>query len=229
MKTWIFSLIAIFPLTLSAQELVSTETEAVIEVVVTDFKQQPREGEQVILVGENSKKEFKGITNAQGSFKVLIPEGDDYLIRIKSLAGEEDQNGFSLPSVEGIYEESQLAIQYEMQEKVIVLDDVHFDTGKSTLRSESFPALKDLLEVLKLKKNLVIEVAGHTDNVGDDNSNLVLSKNRARAVREYLLKHGVEEHRVKAEGYGETEPIASNESQDGRQQNRRTEVRILSE
>ena len=88
---------------------------------------------------------------------------------------------------------------------------------------------QDLVEVMKLKKTLVIEIAGHTDNVGSLESNQTLSANRAKSVRNYLIGKGISSSRVTAKGYGETEPVANNMTDEGRQKNRRTEVRIISE
>ena len=104
-----------------------------------------------------------------------------------------------------------------------------FETGFSSLKKESFSALNDLVDALKSKPSLNIEIAGHTDNVGNHEANQKLSADRANVVRDYLIKHGIEPNRVIAKGYGETQPVADNDSPEGRQQNRRTEVRIISE
>ena len=74
---------------------------------------------------------------------------------------------------------------------------------------------------------MVIEISGHTDNVGDVEVNQRLSESRAKAVRAYLLKKGISGERVRAVGHGESQPIASNDTDEGKQKNRRTEVRIL--
>lgn len=74
---------------------------------------------------------------------------------------------------------------------------------------------------------LKVEIGGHTDNVGDDSSNQVLSDNRAKAVRDWLIENGIAADRLTHKGYGETEPIASNDTEEGRAQNRRTELKII--
>ena len=84
-----------------------------------------------------------------------------------------------------------------------------------------------MVEALNSKEGMNIEIAGHTDNVGDEAGNLRLSKARAEAVREYLINHKVRKDRVTAKGYGQTIPIADNSTEEGRFKNRRTEVRIL--
>ena len=80
---------------------------------------------------------------------------------------------------------------------------------------------------MKWKENEKIEIGGHTDNVGSDADNLKLSQQRAEAIRQYLIKKGIQPARVIAKGYGASEPVADNSTNEGRQNNRRTEVKIL--
>ena len=82
---------------------------------------------------------------------------------------------------------------------------------------------------MTLKKAAHIQLEGHTDNVGDDKANQVLSQKRAESVRRYLIKKGIGPKRIQAVGYGESKPIASNDTDKGRQTNRRTVVTIISE
>ena len=111
--------------------------------------------------------------------------------------------------------------------KTYTLDNVHFDVAKATLRPDSFSELEELVTYLKNKTDISIEIAGHTDNVGKDADNLRLSQQRADSIREYIIKKGIESKRVSAKGYGASEPIAPNDTDKGRQSNRRTEVHIL--
>jgi outer membrane protein OmpA-like peptidoglycan-associated protein len=104
---------------------------------------------------------------------------------------------------------------------------VNFETGKADLDPESYPVLDELVAYLKRKDDEKIEVGGHTDNVGTAANNLKLSEDRANTVRAYLLMKGIDPERVTAKGYGLTEPVADNKSDEGRAQNRRTEVKIL--
>ena len=103
------------------------------------------------------------------------------------------------------------------------------DTGKSTLKPESYPALDNLAELLVAKKTMKVEIGGHTDSQGDDNANLKLSDNRAKAVCAYLVTKGVANDRLVPKGYGETKPRTTNDTAEGRARNRRTEVKILEE
>lgn len=107
----------------------------------------------------------------------------------------------------------------------VVLRDVTFETGRSVLRPASFAALDQVAASLVANPTIRIEVAGHTDAVGSDESNLRLSQQRADAVRAYLIEKGVAADRMTAQGYGETRPVASNATAEGRAQNRRVELR----
>jgi outer membrane protein OmpA-like peptidoglycan-associated protein len=172
---------------------------------------------------------YKGITDAKGTFKIYLKGGDTYKVLIKSVGEVDEYNTFEIPPLgEGeFYTESTLTVQFELPQ-TFTLDNVQFETGKASLTNTSYKELNELTEYLKLKESVVIEIAGHTDDVGEDASNQKLSEARANTVRNYLISKGIAAKRVVAKGYGETQPIAPNSTPEGRQQNRRTEVRILS-
>ena len=109
----------------------------------------------------------------------------------------------------------------------MVLNNIFFETGKATLTSQSRLELEKAIELLRVNPSMVIEIGGHTDNVGDDAYNMKLSHDRAKSVREYLMNGGINSDRVQAKGYGELNPVATNDTEDGRKANRRTEFVIL--
>lgn len=112
----------------------------------------------------------------------------------------------------------------------IKLEHVHFKTGSAQLTKDSWPELDALAKTLQAHDGLKLEVSGHTDAQGNDQANLSLSQKRADAVVIYLKKSGIGQKTILVpKGYGETLPIASNDTPEGRAQNRRTEVKIISE
>lgn len=111
--------------------------------------------------------------------------------------------------------------------KMVRLKDIYFETAKADLLPRSFVELDKLAIVLRENPNLEIEIVGHTDNVGDANSNLTLSRRRAAMVMDYLVHSGIVARRLRANGFGDKQPIASNEVEETRQMNRRVEFRIL--
>ena len=108
-----------------------------------------------------------------------------------------------------------------------VLNNIFFDSGKFDLRSESFAELDKLQKLLKQNPTLKVEISGHTDNVGKDSENQILSEKRALAVVNYLLNNGTNVLNIKSIGYGSSKPMLPNDSEENRQINRRIEMKIL--
>ncbi|MEY3236876.1 MAG: hypothetical protein RI883_977 [Bacteroidota bacterium] len=109
------------------------------------------------------------------------------------------------------------------------LKGVQFESNKDILTPASLPILDDVVRVLKTEEHLNLQIHGHTDNQGEDQANLILSKARALAVNNYLVKNGIAQDRLENEGFGETLPIASNDTDKGRAQNRRVEFKVIIE
>ncbi len=109
----------------------------------------------------------------------------------------------------------------------ITLNNITFSTGKSDLLPASFEELNMLLQLLNKDQKVKIQLNGHTDNVGNETDNLFLSKQRAAAVANYLIKKGIAEERVLSDGFGEERPISSNETEEGKQLNRRVEFLVI--
>lgn len=122
-------------------------------------------------------------------------------------------------------------IHVKMQRAVkgnkVVLRNIFFDSNKYELKPESFLELDKLIMFLNANSSVSIELEGHTDNVGDQVSNQQLSENRAKLVYQYLLNKGIDPKRLSYKGYGESQPVADNDTAEGRAMNRRTEFRIL--
>ncbi len=106
-------------------------------------------------------------------------------------------------------------------------ENLEFNTGNAIIKEVSYPSLNELAELLIKKKNWKLQISGHTDNVGDAQKNLVLSKQRAEAVKAYLVSKGVEASRLNTLFFGETQPIATNDTPEGRQKNRRVEMTVI--
>ena len=112
-------------------------------------------------------------------------------------------------------------------EAVIELEGVYFDFDKATIKPEGKVVLNEAAALLQKHERVVVEVAGHTDSVGTDAYNQGLSERRANAVRDYLTGKGVKASRLTARGYGESRPVASNDTKEGRAENRRVELVVL--
>ncbi len=112
------------------------------------------------------------------------------------------------------------------EETTIRLNNLFFDLDKYLIRSESYPELKRMASIIK-SNDLSIEILGHTDNTGSPEYNKNLSEKRANAVKEYLVDQGMEPSKIKIQGFGETQPVASNDTEEGRAQNRRVEIKFV--
>ena len=118
-------------------------------------------------------------------------------------------------------------ISEEIKKKVdIAAKNILFVTGSAKLQTKSFKGLNEVAQIMKDNPGMSLAIDGHTDAVGSDEKNMVLSQNRANAVKDYLVKKGIEESRITATGHGETMPIADNKTAAGRQQNRRSELKL---
>ncbi|HIF14401.1 MAG TPA: OmpA family protein [Bacteroidetes bacterium] len=207
---------------------IHAQEKAMVSVLVTDFKNNSRQGETILFVGEKSGETVENISDKNGAFKIALKGGDTYMIKIKGIVDEQDYNRISIPKLEEgqMYGEYSVLIKYEPP-RSFTLNNVHFDANKSSLSKDSYKELNELLSAMQVKESLTIEVVGHTDNIGEEAANLLLSKKRAENVRTFLIKNGIDQSRVKATGYGEGRPIATNNTPEGRHKNRRTEVHII--
>ncbi|MBT1702790.1 OmpA family protein [Chryseosolibacter indicus] len=110
-----------------------------------------------------------------------------------------------------------------------ILRNIYFDFDKATFKTESYGELNKLEAMLRQNSNVMVEIGGHTDGVGSVAYNTFLSRKRAEAVKDFLVKKGIDARRVKAVGYGKTKPLASNDDEEeGRELNRRVEFKVLS-
>ena len=111
--------------------------------------------------------------------------------------------------------------------KSFVLHNIYFATGKTRILSSSEPALNELFRFLSIRPTQRIRIVGHTDNIGSDRSNQVLSEGRCKEVRKAMIERGIRPERIEIEGRGERDPIVPNTSEDNRQMNRRVEIVLL--
>jgi len=165
--------------------------------------------------------------SATGKFIITLASGKNYGIAVKADKYLFHSENFDIPMgsadnlVNKVIELKNIAIGSK-----IALRNIFFDTGKSTLRAESNAELDRLVKLMKDVPTLKIEISGHTDNTGSATLNETLSQSRAEAVVAYLTTKGIAANRMTAKGYGASKPIASNATEDGKQQNRRTEFEI---
>lgn len=160
--------------------------------------------------------------STSGASSVYLADTATYTLRIAQVGYEE----YEAP-IAHIGDSMHVVLKPIKKGEVFVMRNLHFATNKTRILSSSEEALEALFGYLERNPEIRIKIMGHTDNVGKDAANQRLSEGRAEAVREDLIKRGINETRIEAEGYGETRPIDTNDTEEGRQNNRRVEVEVL--
>jgi outer membrane protein OmpA-like peptidoglycan-associated protein len=199
-------------------------------IVKDDVSGKPLEAAIDIYDNKTSELVASFISNSSsGKYLVSLPSGRDYGIAVKKDNYLFHSENFDIPLTSSFQEITKDVNLKNMEVgSKIVLKNIFFDYGKATLREESDNELKRLTKLLTDFPKLKIEISGHTDSKGAADYNQILSYNRAKAVVDYLVKVGIAQDRLVTKGYGKDQPIASNETEGGRQLNRRTEFKILS-
>ena len=167
--------------------------------------------------------------SASGNYLVSLPAGKNYGIAVKKENYLFHSENFDIPMTAAFQEVvKDVALKNVTVGSKIILKNIFFDYGKSTIRPESTNELERLTKLLNDVPSLKIEISGYTDSKGSAEFNQKLSENRAKAILDYLIKVSIAADRLTSIGYGKEQPIASNDTDDGRQMNRRTEFKVLS-
>ncbi|MGZ3900221.1 MAG: OmpA family protein [Bacteroidia bacterium] len=168
-------------------------------------------------------------SNAQtGEYKIVLPYGKNYGFMAYTEKFISVSDNLDLSSVAEYKEITRDLYLVPLEVgSTIRLNNIFFDVAKATLRPESFPELDRLAGLMTDNGKMQIELSGHTDNVGSDEANMKLSSDRAKTVTDYLVGLGIAAERIQAKGYGETKPLGTNDTEEGRQLNRRVEFTIL--
>lgn len=165
---------------------------------------------------------------SDGKFLMSLPGGREYAAFVQAPRYLFASRHFSLTDLkEGTYFDLIVKLKPIEEGISMVLPNVFYETGRFELKSESEAELLVLYRFLERNPGIRIEIQGHTDNVGNDADNLTLSRQRAEAVQAFLVEKGIAPERLQARGYGETRPVADNDTETGRAKNRRTEIQIL--
>ena len=221
-------------------EIEATATEAAMRLFVVDPEAGPIRGVVVKMTAPDGAEYYTGETDTQGYAEVLVPVGQRYGMEYLSLGRRTTTANVEVPT--GPRQDIRLTLRYrrfrgrprprprlqnapaEAEPPRFVLDGVFFDSNRATLTTESSGRLDRVVEYMTHKPSARLRVAGHTDNVGNPRDNQSLSERRAQAVREYLIAHGIDGGRIEAVGYGDQQPVAPNDTEEGRQKNRRIEA-----
>lgn len=223
------------------QAVSETVIEQVIEIktasltllkgrILDEITHEPVEA-TIILTDIDKNEELATFTSnsATGRYLVSLPSGKNYGIAVSADGYLFHSENFPIPENAAYQEiEKDIYLKKIAVGSSIVLKNIFFDFNQATLRPESKNELDRLVQLLNDMPNMKIEISGHTDNIGSAQYNKTLSERRAKSVVDYLIENGISPNRLTYKGYGFDMPIAPNDTDEGRQQNRRTEFKIIS-
>lgn len=158
----------------------------------------------------------------KGMYRIALPMNATYKVHV-----EADNFLAQTHQIASLSEVKDVRLEPIVKKRAIILNNLYFATNETTILPESEQVLNDLYEMLSDNPEVRIRIIGHTDAVGSDKDNQVLSERRANSVRQAMLDRGINAERIEAIGKGKSEPIATNDTEEGRQKNRRVEFVIL--
>jgi outer membrane protein OmpA-like peptidoglycan-associated protein len=210
-----------------ASKLEPTRTDAVLEFFVLDRDRGPIKGVVIALTSPAGAKFYTDETDDEGYAETLVPNGQKYELTYLILGRRDVATSVTVTNEPKQTVKLTLRYKRPPPPPPFVLTGIVFDTGKAYIRNESSDRLDVVAEFMLHKRSARVEISGHTDTVGNAKKNKTLSEKRAQACRAYLVSKGVDGGRIQAVGFGGERPIASNDTDEGRQQNRRIEVKEL--
>ncbi len=165
-----------------------------------------------------------------GKYSIVLPAGEKYGYSIQKKGYMFFSDHIDLTNIDTVATiEKNITLKPVEVGSQIVLHNIFFEFNSAELRPESIGELKRLLQLMTENPNIKVEIAGHTDSVGSESYNLKLSRQRAEAVKQWLVEHGISPDRIKTVGYGESQPVADNATEEGRAKNRRVTFTIIEE
>jgi len=209
----------------------------IIKGQVKDSLQNPISGKTIVEINypDNKTKTYAAVDSSNGDFVAAInlkkARGQEILINVKKDGYAFSSQVIKVPENANFYtklDTVKIITDSVKPGKSFVINNLYYKTNSAEIEESSKKVLIKFAEYLKENPNLVIEIRGHTDNVGNPKDNEALSLNRAYSVKEFLEKQGVDGKRILAKGFGASRPIASNATEEGRAKNRRTEFYIVS-
>lgn len=195
-------------------------------IVLDEKTKEPLEADLNFEIQDTTIASLKSKTD--GTFNLIIKKTGELIIRGKKINYLNLEEKMIITDNQDFREYSTTLEMSPIEVgKTVIIDNIYFNFDKTTLKEASFPELDRLTDLMNQNPGIKIEIIGHTDSKGSDDYNLTLSEGRAQAVMEYLLEKGIAKGRMTSKGLGETSPISSNNTDEGRAENRRVEFTIV--
>lgn len=208
----------------------AVDTSILMRGFINDSEnQRPVIAKIELIDRDRSRVIATAISDSTGNYSVKLPETKLYGVEIvaKGYLLYLDMVDLSQRTYDEVVVKNFLLDRVEVGAKVI-LKNIYFEFGKSTLKPESYAGLDNVVKLLQSNETIRIEISGHTDNIGSLRTNTKLSTDRAKAVVNYLVQKGISPSRLEYKGYAFSQPVAPNSTEAGRAQNRRVEFKVLS-
>lgn len=196
--------------------------------VRSEFQSEPLQAKIELKNMETKKISEIPMDTITGNYVAIAPFTSDYIMTVKKT--DHVYESRYIAKSDSIYSmPSRLDIEMKPIElnKSYRINDIYFPFNSFELHNESMAILDQLKDFLNENPKIYIQIQGHTDNIGNDQSNLKLSENRAEAVYKYLVREGIEAARLTYKGFGKSQPVATNDTEEGRAKNRRTVFVII--
>lgn len=193
-----------------------------------ETKEPLRANVELINIEKNETESFVTSDSVTGSYLIVLTQGAEYALYV-------NKPGYLFLSLNFNYSEIKdfrpiemnIDLEKAREGSVAILKNIFFDLDKYDLKEKSVTELQKVIRFLNDNPKTRVQISGHTDNQGSASYNLQLSERRARSVHDFLVHHGIDASRLVIKGYGSEKPVASNATEEGRQQNRRIEFRLL--
>lgn len=204
-------------------------------MIVSCTTKEPIQGATISVKGADNSVVHTQTTGADGKYTFTIEDYQPLKAVASAPEHQSGELGFNEPSEPGALtlNNPDICLEPIVVDKPVVVNNIYYDFDKAELREESYPELDKLVTMFEANPDIKVEISAHTDNIGKHAYNQRLSEARARSVVNYLVKKGIKRSQLIAKGYAATQPIAENQNPDGtdnpegRQQNRRTEFKVL--
>ena len=206
------------PVLIVTGKLTNAKTGEPIEATIT--YERLKDGEDMGSISSRAET---------GEYEIILPMGEVYgfFAEVEGFIPISDNLDLTQYDADTKIVNRDLTLVPVEKDATIVLNNLFFDFDRASLKPESFPELDRVIEFLKKNESVHVGISGHTDSVGDENYNLGLSKRRVTSVQQYLINKGLASERIEISWFGETQPVESNETPEGRAKNRRVEMKIL--
>lgn len=207
------------PVMLLSGHVYNAKTKLPIEATIT-----------YVAVTDSSHSASARSNRVTGEYKTILPAGSEYMLRVEAKNFYAMTERFSTATLTEYQEFAKdIYLNPVAVGQTFRLNNMFFEFAKADLKPESFVELDNVVQFMCVSPTVEIQIAGHTDNVGSDEDNITLSENRAQAVLKYIISHGINSSRITSRGFGKSKPEAPNDTEEGRQLNRRVEFTITKE